>query len=284
MAPLKRLRPNITQSDLARYLATQDDFALELFAASEARRAGFDVTHGGTYEDPVTGKHRQFDVRAVYVRDSREVALAIECKALRANFPLLVSRIPRSDAESKHDIIHTHRTYTPIPDYVPGGQITVSPSPVLYPAEAPVGKSMTQIGLNSEGEFVSSDSETYDKWAQALTSLSDLVAGGWRGHERSLRRDYVCVALPVLVISDTTLWTVDYDAAGVITGGPCQQASVEHYVGRVYAGPGQHKFVSTHLHIITKSALARFLNQLANDPAHMDALFPSADLPTSLVA
>lgn len=283
MAPPKKLRPTVTQADLSAYLALQDDFALELFTTSEARKAGLEVVHGGTYEDSVTGKHRQFDVRAFYVNENREICLAVECKALRANYPLLVSRIARTESESAHDVVYTYRQSSFLDGYVPGQCITVAPSPKLYPTGSPVGKSMTQVGLNADGDFVASDSDTYDKWNQALSSLAGLVARGWKGHERTTRRNFLSASIPVLVVSDDTLWVADYSADGIQQGHPRNEAQVEHYVGRDYLGPGQHKFTATHLHIVTKSALPVFLNRIPTDE-FLSRVFPANHMPSELGA
>jgi hypothetical protein len=53
----------ITVTDINDYLCTQDDFDLELHVHRTAAQIGLTVSHGGTYEDPVTKKHRQYDVR-----------------------------------------------------------------------------------------------------------------------------------------------------------------------------------------------------------------------------
>lgn len=41
---------SITVEDVKEYLATQDDFALELFVYNQARTLGLNATHGGTYQ------------------------------------------------------------------------------------------------------------------------------------------------------------------------------------------------------------------------------------------
>src|SRR5438309_4953914 len=95
----------ITADDINEYLSTRDDFALELYVYHEAMELGLLATHGGTYVDPVTKKHRQYDVRAFFERDSCRVSLAIECKRLQPTYPLLLSRIPRAPSESFHQLI-----------------------------------------------------------------------------------------------------------------------------------------------------------------------------------
>src|SRR5437763_15331085 len=85
----------ISCSDNSEYLKSQDDFAFELEILRSCQVGGFEVRHGGAYQDPVTRKDRQFDIRLMHHKDRSVVKLAIECKNLKPNFPLLVSRIPR---------------------------------------------------------------------------------------------------------------------------------------------------------------------------------------------
>ncbi len=80
----------ITETDIDEYLRTRSDFELELFVYHTLRECGWDITHGGTYIDPLTSKARQFDLRAVFemyrghlIMPKYRVAMAIECKCER---------------------------------------------------------------------------------------------------------------------------------------------------------------------------------------------------------
>src|SRR5437660_6758910 len=95
----------IRSSDISEYLQSEDDFAFELEVLRSCQVGGFEVRHGGAYQDPVTRKDRQFDIRLMGHKDRSVIKLAIECKNLKPNFPLLVSRIPRLPEESVHDIV-----------------------------------------------------------------------------------------------------------------------------------------------------------------------------------
>src|SRR5580700_9207711 len=90
----------ITAADISDYLASADDFAFEREVYSVAKGLGFHTQHAALYIDPVTGKPRQFDVRASIAPGQNKVALAIECKSLTMDFPLLVSCVPRETNES----------------------------------------------------------------------------------------------------------------------------------------------------------------------------------------
>ena len=78
----------ITAADIGEYLESTDDFAFEREVYSVAKGLGFQAQHAALYADPVTGKPRQFDVRAAISLGQNEVALAIECKSLTEDFPL----------------------------------------------------------------------------------------------------------------------------------------------------------------------------------------------------
>ncbi len=78
----------ITDQDIEEYLRTRSDFELELFVYRTLRERGCKAKHGGTYIEPLSGKARQYDVRAIfepYRLHGRQpikcrVAMAIECR------------------------------------------------------------------------------------------------------------------------------------------------------------------------------------------------------------
>jgi hypothetical protein len=75
--------------------------------------------HGGVYEDPVTEKARQFDIRGLLeLGQINRVRLAVECKNIRENFPLVVLTVPRSVDESYHEFISSHA-----PAYAPAAGV-----------------------------------------------------------------------------------------------------------------------------------------------------------------
>src|ERR1039458_2812506 len=97
--------PDITDADIDAYLTSQNDFDLELFVYRQFNEHGWDARHGGAYTDRITGKARQFDIRATKCRGvavGRALVLrfAVECKALTKECPLLVSCVPRTDRKS----------------------------------------------------------------------------------------------------------------------------------------------------------------------------------------
>ena len=96
----------IDAAAISTYLETQSDFDLEQFVYRSLIERGIEATHGGTYVDPVTKKYRQYDIRAMrlYERECG-IRMAIECKRLTPEFPLVVLRVPRPDLESAHEVV-----------------------------------------------------------------------------------------------------------------------------------------------------------------------------------
>jgi hypothetical protein len=265
MATKKLSETPIASVDVKEYLATRDDFAMELLICRMTLASGFQVTHGGTYVDPVTDKPRQYDVRAEIELDGRVLGLAIECKSLGVDYPLVVSRVPRTKFESQMSYVMPVSPSLVATQLLPAKELKVSPH-MLYPEGEGVGRSMTQVGRSLQSnELVGGDPDVYDKWTQALASAADLIAG-------AVRAGSFNAVLPVLVVSDKTLWVADYDANGVLKGDPVQIDECEYFVGRKYetGSPLPFRFTVSHLHICTLSGLKLFLYRLSR----AERLFP----------
>lgn len=260
----------VTQADLEAFIKTQDSFALELHAYSLALDLGFSATHAGSYKDRVTGKTRQFDVRANRkCGDNFHVYLAIECKCLRPSFPLLVSRIPRHPSESSQDIIRgagqaeTNFGRVDYPEFRVAHIDRLNP---FYPINQHVGKALVQVGLNEAGGFVSNDNEVFDKWGQAVASANGLLRNAADLSPRA-GISQASIVLPVLLIPDETLWVASYSEDGTLQQGPVQQDGVQFYIGDKHKFDPEvmREFTMTHLHIVTKTGLKKFLEQFVND-------------------
>lgn len=96
---MARPTQDVTVSDIQLFLTTASDFTFELNVLKRLVDLGLHCQHGGTYDDPITQKTRQFDIQAE--SDSGDNAatvfrFAFECKNLRATFPLLMHRVPRA--------------------------------------------------------------------------------------------------------------------------------------------------------------------------------------------
>jgi hypothetical protein len=253
----------ITAADIANYLDLRDDFDLELFAYRELLEHGWVAHHGGAYTDPYTEKPRQYDIAArKEFSYKRDVYLAVECKGLSAENPLIVSRVPRADAS--HDLLklwlrpQIGDAYFTVERYSGKGM-------ALYPPGGMVGKSTTQIRwTDGDKRLAASDAETYDKWSQALTAAASLLdAAILHAPEPNPRLTFV---MPVLVVSDNTLWAVDYAEDGK-RAAPMPVEEVVLYVDRKRQMQNRNEKVTyrfLHLHIYTRKGFVEMLNNISS--------------------
>jgi hypothetical protein len=239
----------ISEKDLEAYLASESDFAFEMKVLSLLRKLGFTCSHAGTYEDPITQKIRQYDLRAEKVHGNFKLALAVECKNLRPNFPLLISAVPRTVDEAFHEIVvFRAATITEMRDvhYVGRGQSR-------YRLGEMVGKRTDQVGrAEHNSELFSDDGATFDKMSQAINSSKDIfIESAWESAPPFLR-----VIVPVLVVPANVLWQVDYDRDGNITKHPYHVDETTLFIDHLWSalvGIQTLNYRISHLHIVTLS-------------------------------
>jgi hypothetical protein len=265
----------ISGQDLRRYLETQDDFALELEAYRHAIGFGFKASHGGLYDDAKTNKRRQYDVRASYELGNQTIHLTIECKSLHPTNPLLVQRVPRPGGESFHEIMQSRDSNAPsmgTPLSAPSGWLGADlfrmSGTHLYDSRQQVGKSLKRVKAADSG-FSASDTDIYEKYTQALSSMDELVQSAAHG----LRPRYAQVLsrafLPILLVSDGSLWVADYDSSGNLIADPrVEPDETAFYLGWNYElhnpqSPSQPAaFTISHFHLMTRRRLPKFLEEI----------------------
>jgi len=244
----------ITANDLRDFVAHDSDFAFEMAVVRRLRHLQFDCLHSGTYQDPVTGKTRQFDIRAVSKRPFNTLALGVECKNLRPNSPLLLSTVPRMEAEAFHDVIRYN-------DGAPSFAVvqTVRGDDSAYFAKEMVAKKTDQVGRDEAlNTLVSDDSATFDKLSQAINNCRDLA----EQCASDKNPPYLRVVAPVLVIPDNLLWQVDYSASGTLMNQPRNVTRATFYLNKTWAVPrplspdGPLNYRMSHLEIVTLGGLA----------------------------
>jgi hypothetical protein len=269
----------ITKETLEAFIKTQDDFALELYAYSLARDLGFTATHAGSYTDRLTGKTRQFDVRASRsCGQNLHVNIAIECKCLRPSFPLLISQIPRLAVESFQDVLQSRGKMKNGRLYIGPGTSRRNGVCSLYPPNQYVGKALAQVGLNEAGGYVSNDYEVFEKWGQAIASANGLIRqAGTFGYSMD-SPSQGSIILPVLVVPDGTLWVVNYAENGSHQDGPSQSDEVKFFIGdaQTFDPNSAAVFTISHLHVVTKSGLDRLLRRFADSGSDVMHLLESA--------
>jgi hypothetical protein len=270
-------QPNsaLTQADIVEYLSTADDFAFEREVYHVAKGLRFDVEHGAVYRDPVTEKYRQFDIRASATLGHDRISLAIECKGLKPDFPLLVSCVPRESREAHHQVLFASDVMGEGSSFTRVKPVHRGQQPCIYPANEGVGKSMRQVRRERRGNMASGD-DVFDKWMQALASLTELIEIGASqlriGARQSLRQ---IAFLPVLVVSDEMLWVADYSSRGDLLREPFRVSDITYYLGRKYPLAREHiSFTVTHLHITTRTRIRAWLEEIANGGGIWQELFP----------
>jgi hypothetical protein len=269
------MRKEITQADIAEYLVTQSDFDLELFVDRSLKERGITTSHGGSYFDSVTGKSRQYDVRAyAYIPPHCGIFFSIECKSLAKTFPLVVSRVPRPADDAYHELIRTWGRKEMGEDFQDA--IRSNERMPLYGADVPVGKKTVQVG-REEGKreddkkpFIAFDGETFEKWSQALSSADDFVQVTRQHRGENGSGNFYSLILPILVVSDDTLWVADYSGMG--NSPPQQVRETTLFVDRTY-NLAQGVLKVTHLHICTRSGFVDFLAQLQSSPQTRERMF-----------
>lgn len=280
-------QPAIGAADLLEYLAqSSDDFAFELRTLRLLRAKGIACEHGGLYEDPVTKKPRQFDIRAVARDGAHCVRLAIECKNVGAHFPLLVSCLPRHPDESFHEIAivgeiedgaHAHGMYE-----TRAHVVRLRDEESLYRANAPVGKTLARVGRTGDhGKIQSDDADMFERWAQSLASAHDLVhASYWEGVDNAPSISYVAV-IPIVVVPDDRLWMVEFDSNGERKTDPERTTHCSLFVNREYRmaaeGPA---FSVSHVELVTLRGLDAYISDCMNDAATMEGIFPRERIET----
>ena len=139
----------------------------------------------------------------------------------------------------------------------------------IYHAGDFVAKTLTQVGREDNGNLKSGDDGVYDKWSQALASADELVSLAEDGYQTKRLLTFV---VPVLVVSDGTLWVADYSEDGRETKDPVQIDESVLFVGREYGG--RISYTISHLHILTKSRVSSFFDRL-NDSGYRQQIFHS---------
>ncbi|MEH0168516.1 hypothetical protein [Roseateles microcysteis] len=270
-------------SELLEYLNSVSDFSFELSVLKMLRTLGVDCEHGGHYEDPVTGKSREFDIRAEKTIDRRRVRMAVECKNIRENFPILISCVPRHAQEAYHQIVFTSREKPSDSLYVPGldkpraSSHSLRGAWTLYPEGQPVGKSTAQVGRAGDGTITCNDSELYEKWGQCLSSMVELVENAyWDGSDDDYGTHFMSAAFPFVVVPNGRLWMVTYDADGNRTSEPTPAIRVSCFIDRLYEMRSKvaKAYVRlSHLDVVTVDGLRAFVeNNLSSEQA-MEKIF-----------
>lgn len=272
----------IIQSDLTEYLSNFSDFSFEISVLKMLRDNGLTCEHGGHYEDPVTGKSREFDIRATKTIQNRRIRLAVECKNIRENFPILISCLHRHESESYHSVVRLQdqsQQSSLIPNLhdCRAKQFKIKSNNSFYKVSEPVGKSTAQVGKNAhDGEITSNDSELYEKWGQCLSSASDLVSDVYFDG-RTEKTPYLSSVFPFVVVPNGRLWSCLYDDRGNLIQPPMQTERVSCFIDKSYElGPAvaQTTFNISHLEVVTYDGMLKFIDDHLKTLEGISKIFP----------
>jgi hypothetical protein len=281
----------ILKSDLTDFLKTSSDFAFEIHVLNELTRLGFECEHGGSYTDRVTRKPREFDIRATKRYGKCFVRLAVECKNLRPNYPLLISCLPRRPEESFNDLsISVNPAEVPLekrqPYSVPAFAkvskcLRLTKGQSLYRPKEPVGKACDQVGRSTAGEFVSGDADIYAKWSQALSSADDLVDLACHDGRDRTGNIAASLVLPILAVPDGQLWIVTYNSDGNLISGPENTDRCPYFVNLTYhnSGDGHSESITlSHIEFTTTTGLSSLVDALFGDEQKLANTFPNQQI------
>ena len=285
MAKLKK--EPITKDDMLEYLNDYSDFSFEIKTLKLLLEDGLGCQHGGTYEDPVTKKNREFDIRAIKIHNNLTLRLAIECKNLREYSPLLISCVPRKENEAFHEVClsyYSRPTTGPeryMEDLGAGiytKNVRLDSERSIYKVGEPVGKSCDQIGreLHGDQNLVANNSDVYEKWSQALGSADDLVHSACiKGNDQS-DNIYFSLVIPLLVVPNGRLWVVHYDENGNRTCDPKSEDRCSYYVNIPYSpllGIKRGYFNISHLEFVTVDGLLELIDDLTGSEGKFENSF-----------
>jgi hypothetical protein len=268
----------ISISDIKDVVLKEDDFGHEMRVGNilnnvKYPQMRFDEiyvlcpSHGGTYTDQVTQKTRQFDYRCQIVKGLdrlQNVLLAIECKNLNPDLPLVICGRPRTNEESYHVFIRRG-------DDGKSESRNVDGFNSFYKPDGFVGKSLLRLKKRDNKVCADGDSEIYDRWSQALASSYDLAYGAVYNKPAPKSLAFV---MPLVVVPDNSLWTVSYKEDGSLNEEPTQVAQCEFYVDqKLLIGL---PFVITHIHFVTLTGLSEMLSAFVINHRKWDTIFSLA--------
>jgi len=282
MAKLKN--EQISSSDLLEYLSSYSDFSFELSVLKMLRESDVKCEHGGHYQDPVTNKSREFDIRATKTIQSFRVRMAIECKNIRENFPLLISCVSRNKQDSYHQIavVSTPKSKTVMETFANQYQsrataLRIRGNYSLYKQGELVGKSTVQVGRAlSDDAIIANDSELYEKWGQCLSSANDLVERVyWDGYHD--KESYQSAVVPFVVVPNNRLWAVAYDDEGNMNSDPKLTDRCSCFIGKDYKmsnGVTSTRMWLSHIEIVTFDGMRSFVKEHLETIEGMEKIFP----------
>jgi hypothetical protein len=258
----------IETDDMQRFLESgAAGFRFEMQVLNALVALGFRCEHGGIYVDPITERHREYDIRARNLlvtfppaKWNHELLLSVECKNISPTAPLLLHCTPRTGEESVHEVIQKE-TRIPHPTVV-----AIRGNESVYRPGDAVGKRTDQVQQVGES-FSRSDTEVFEKITQAVNAANDLV------HEAATQpvlnaRQTIRAVVPIVVVPAGMLWRVRYADNGEQYGPPERVDRVSKTLRvswTVEALAWAIEYSLSHLEIVTLEGLPPLIDSLAGD-------------------
>lgn len=267
--------------DIKKYLDTTSDFAFEMKVLKLLNDQGLETSFGGLYQDPNTNRTRQFDIRAQMQVMDNNILLAIECKNLRNDFPLLIMGAKRKSTESfvniwqfarltHHEENNNGSGHSKLLGYFIRTE-KLQPSK-FYIVDDIVGRSLAQVRKIKNGIEAGGDAEVYNKWTQSLSSIHGLMATTVNDFDQQVEQKGFAsgsfVFIPILVVPDGKLWLAEYSEEGELCAEPslvekCSYlVNKNYYLGQRLSKPCQ--YTVSHIEFMTVTGLKKFLENKDN--------------------
>lgn len=201
-------------------ISSISDLAYELEVLNIISRLGLYPTHSGSYRDPVTGKHREFDVRfdtgpvSCHTFSSDKALVTVECKSLSTGRPLLVST-RESDREVSMSQLEWQGNGRTANMSITQYDIWREPRLVTGTVNRfvceNIGVECNQIESSNGGSTIKKlrNSEVFDKWSQALSSLGGYVDNEYGPRYTGSQGQESALLCPIMVVPDGTLYVYD---------------------------------------------------------------------------
>lgn len=260
----------ILEKDISEFLENEADFAFEMKVLHKLDQLELSCDHAGTYTDPVTQKKREYDIRARKKIDNCNLLLAVECKNIRANSPLLANCVKRRPAESFHELIYfkAEGSATPLLHFK---RKRIEGNLSIYQPHEFVAKKIDQVGRANNGAMIGNDGSIFEKISQAASSAYGLIEESTR-----IRETAVHSIIPILVIPDNTLWQVDYTETGKQIGKPRKASRCNFFIDQTWPVKyynGEIDYTLSHLEITAISELENTVKELM----HKNSIFYCAN-------
>jgi hypothetical protein len=131
------------------------------------------------------------------------------------------------------------------------------------------------------GHTTEQDTEVYNRWSQALSSSYELCQTATEYAREFRKPHFFSATIPVVVVSDETLWTLNYDDDGVVRADPCRTDHCPFFVDRrlmVTGWNADQRFSLSHIHFCTLSGFKSWMTSVQDGDDIWSQWFPPAEL------